>query len=466
MRFNTVHEAIVYIEGFATRAEDIYDAVGVRYRQQARFPYAREFLMHAGYPWPNLRIAHVTGTSGKGSTSTILAALLQSQGRRVGLYTNPYIVAPQERIQVNGHYIADDIFVNCVDQVAAIVDRLHAKYPDIIPHLKLIWLAVALLAFVAADVDDAVIEVGMGGRFDETNIVTAAVAIITNVGFDHMTYLGPTLEDIAYHKAGIISPNQLVVSGVTQPGIQEYIKDVAQQQSATLFQFDHDFSSNTIALDRSGTQWNYHDHDGDWNGLHIPLIGRHQAINATLAIRAARTLLPQLTASSAQDGLNKVWLPGRFDLLQPPSGIGFPILVMDSAHNPDKMRALVSTLVEVLQWRRIWVLFGAVGSKDSMQMLRELATLSPTIIATLPIVAGRTVTAADDITAQAQQLGLHASSIPDCQSALKFALDEATSEDVIVITGSLFLVSTLYQTVVTLYQSPLLGPLGTKNRTN
>ena len=217
MRFPTIAAAIAFVEGFATRPATERDTLPPRERQAGRFPEMRELLALLGNPQDRLRVAHVTGTSGKGSTATMLAAILHASGRHVGLYTNPYVIAPQERVQIDGAFISDGEFIACAELVADALAQVAQAHPDRYPHLKQVWVALMLVAFVRAHVDFAVIEVGMGGRFDETNVVQPAVSIITNVGFDHREFLGETLAAIAWHKAGIIKAGASVVSGVTQP---------------------------------------------------------------------------------------------------------------------------------------------------------------------------------------------------------------------------------------------------------
>lgn len=435
-RFPDLASATAYIESFATRSRDVVDALPARERQAARFPEMRDLLALLGDPQVGLRAAHVAGTSGKGSTATILASLLGAAGQRVGLYTNPYVIAPQERIQIAGRPIAEEAFIAAAERVAAAIDIYQQRFPTRHPHLKQVWVALALLAFAQAGVDCAVVETGMGGRFDETNIVQSQVAIITTVDFDHTEFLGKTREEIAWHKAGIIKAGVPVVTGVGAPQALAIVRAEAAQAGASLDVLHETFSVEVQNIAVAGTRFIYHDAQGDLTDLDMPLVGAHQAANAALALRATRVLVPDIAEQTIRNGLGQAWLPGRFEIVAHD-----PLIVLDVAHNPEKMRALVTTLQQTCSWHHVHIIFGALGAKEVSAMLAILAPLQPTIIATAPTVAGRLAYAAEAIAAEAAALGLPATSAPDPQLAIDQALGAATSEDVILVTGSLFLVS-------------------------
>ena len=445
MRFPTIAAAIAFVEEFATRPATERDTVPPQARQAARFPDMLALLHLLGNPQDRLRVAHVTGTSGKGSTATMLASILRANGQHVGLYTNPYVIAPQERVQIDGAFISDSEFMACAEIVADALAHLAQMHPERHPHLKQVWVALMLVAFVRARVDVAVVEVGMGGRFDETNVVQPAITIITNIGFDHMEFLGDTLAAIAWHKAGIIKAGAPVVSGVTQPDLAQIIRDEAALTNAPVCTIDQDFGARlTLApcvdaqQDRT-TSFTYWDARGVEIACAVPLLGAHQARNAALAICAARQLVPTLPENKLHEGLAAAWLPGRFEIVATQ-----PTVVLDVAHNPDKMRALVATLQETLQWRTIWVIFGALGTKEIAPMLGALAPLQPRFIATAPTVAGRIAQTVEAIADHARAQGIaDVTTALDPAQAVDLAMHQATPEDVVVITGSLFLVSAL-----------------------
>jgi dihydrofolate synthase/folylpolyglutamate synthase len=389
-------------------------------------------------------VAHITGTSGKGSTATFLERIMQAYGWRAGLYTNPYITIPQERVQLAGVPIGDADLCAVTAEVAAAIDRLAARRLEWRPHLKQVWVAVALLAFARAGVELAVIEVGMGGRYDETNAVTPAIAIITTIGLDHTEFLGPTRQDIAWHKAGIIKPGAPVITGVTDSAALAVIQAEAAQTESPLDVLGRDFTIAHIRSDAAGATFDYADALGAIPAAHTRLAGEHQALNAALAIRAARVLAPDIAAPVVRTGVAAAWLPGRFEIID-----RRPLVILDAAHNPDKMQALRYTLEAVLPNRAFWVIFGAMGSKAVGPMLTDLARIQPRLLLVEPQVAGRQAAPSGDILASAQAAGITDCAIyPSPRAALAAAHAHAAPDDVILITGSLFLVSQLRPLVV------------------
>lgn len=437
MSFATIAAAIAYVESFATRPADSHDALPPTERQAARFPQMFALLQLLDNPQERVPVAHITGTSGKGSTATMLAAIAQAAGKHMGLYTNPYITCPQERIQIDGAYIADAEFMTCAATVADAVARLTTQMPLYRPHIKEIYTALALLAFARAHVDLAVVEVGMGGRYDETNVVHPIVTVITNVGFDHMEFLGSSLAAIAWHKAGIIKAGAPVITGVTQPEVQAIVHAEAALTGANVATLGVDFTASQVVTSRDGTHFTYQDHNSTITAIALALSGDHQATNAALAIRAAYHLLPTLNEATIRAGLAHAWLPGRFEIVA-----RHPLIILDAAHNPDKMHALATTMRQINTTQRVWIIFGALSTKESTPMLAALTMLAPqAIITTTPTVAGRLASPAARIAQQAQAQGMATVVEPDPWRAVDYALTQAAPDDIIIITGSLFLVS-------------------------
>ncbi len=438
MHFTSFAEAVAYVEGFAIRATP--DHTPPRARQAARLGEMRDLLAALGNPETRLPAVHVTGTSGKGSTSTICAEILRAGGRRVGLYTNPYVVGPTERVQIDGAPIGEAEFIAAAGNVGAAIGAMQQARPGWRPHLKHVWVALALAAMAQAAVEIAVIEVGMGGRFDETNLVQPVASVITTIGLDHTEFLGDTLAKIAWHKAGIIKPGIPVITGVDDPAAQAVIAQEAGRAHAPLARLGQEFTISEVQTRAEGTRFTYHDAPlGDLAGLHLPLAGAFQARNAALAIRAACVAAPDLTETHIRAGLAAAWLPGRFEVLG-----HAPAVVLDVAHNPQKIHALVTTLRETLTWERLWVIFGAMGSKAIAPMLAELAELHPALIATAPQVSGRMAQEAETIGATASAAGIAPCFVvSDPAAALALARDQIGEGDCLLITGSLFLVSAL-----------------------
>lgn len=436
MRFSSIDDAVAYVEQFALRPESERETLLPRERQAARFPHMSDLMAELGNPQDQFRVAHITGTSGKGSTATILDAIMRAAGQRTGLYTNPYITRPQERVQIAGAPIADEEFMACADLVAEAFSRIEARHPDRHPHLKQVWVALALVAFARAKVDLAVIEVGMGGRYDETNVVHPAVAVVTTVDFDHTEFLGETLLSIASHKAGIIKAGAPAITGVRDQAALAVVRHEAQLVGTTLDVLGADFAIADVRTDWDGTRLSYHDALGELADLRLALIGTHQATNAALAIRAARVITPAIDPATIRNGLVSAWLPGRFEVVSE-----HPYVVLDAAHNPEKMHALAQTLASLRVSGRLVLIFGALGTKAISAMLATLIPLSPQIIVTAPEVVGRVASPASATAEAARALGFSVNVADGPADALRLARAQATPNDLIVVTGSLFLLS-------------------------
>jgi dihydrofolate synthase / folylpolyglutamate synthase len=450
MTLSSAAEAIAFIERAITRPPDSLQLLPPRLRQAARFPYMLVLMDELGHPENALRVAHITGTSGKGSTATLIAAIAQAAGLRTGLYTSPYVTQPLERIQIDGAPIADELFTQSTNEVAEALTRLKIRLPLFEPHLKMIWVATMLVAFAHAQVDLAVIEVGMGGRYDETNIVHSATATITTIGFDHMQMLGDTLPAIAFHKAGIIKPGIPVISGVTKAEPRQIIAAEAQLAESKLAILSEDFSSEHLHISRQGTAFDYHDQQlGDLADCHLRLVGKHYGHNAALAIRTVRTLYPEMNDDAIRTGLQQAWLPGRFELVgeQPP-------VLLDVAHNPEKLHALAETVAEIFPDTTIWLVLGTMENKDTEHMIPAIRRLHPAmVICTEPLMLNRAVTSAAELAAHIAAEGVATEVVPNPSEAVQRAMTLGASGGLVLVTGSLYLVSQVREQILATNQA-------------
>jgi dihydrofolate synthase/folylpolyglutamate synthase len=325
----------------------------------------RALLRRLGDPHERLRAVHVTGTKGKGSTCAMLASVLQTAGYRVGLFTSPHLTCVEERVQVNRVPIGPAELTALMADVAPAVRELEADatYPP--PTFFEIGTALGFLHFVRRRCDVAVIEVGLGGRFDSTNVCHPLVSVITNIGFDHMAQLGRTLEEIAYQKAGIIKRRTPVVSGVTQPGPRDVVQRVAEEMDAPLWE-----------PGRRGEKT-----EGPY-GLNLPLSslplspsvslpGAHQRANAALACCAIERLREAgltVSGSAVARGLAELKWPARIELVSTD-----PAVILDTAHNVPSAEALVDTLREFFPVPgRKRVVFAVSSDKQYAEVLRIL----------------------------------------------------------------------------------------------
>ena len=311
----------------------------------------RALLRLLGDPHDRLRLVHVTGTKGKGSTSAMLATVLRAAGYRVGLFTSPHLTDVRERIQIDGEPISREELTARMEEVAAAVRHMDgSSWPP--PTFFEIGTALGFLHFRYRRCDVSVIEVGLGGRFDSTNVCRPVVSVVTNVGLDHTAQLGNTLEAIAFEKAGIVKRGVPAVSGVTQPGPREVVRRIAEERNAPLVE---------PLREPAGPPW-----------YAVGLPGPHQRENARIAVataeclRAAGLTIPD---AAVQVGLFHVRWPGRVELVS-----RHPTVILDTAHNVPSVEALVQTLAESFPVPgRKAVVFAVSSDKQFPEMLRVLA---------------------------------------------------------------------------------------------
>jgi len=384
-----------------------------------------------GNPERSYPIVHIAGTKGKGSVSATVEALIRSAGKRTGLYVTPHLHTFRERIQIDAQPVDEAEFAALADALEPVDQAVRKTRPEIgEPTAFEVATAMALLAFARAEVDAAVVEVGMGGRLDATNVVTPAVSAITSISLDHTAILGSTLPEIAVEKGGIIKPARPVVVGPQKPEALATLERIAAERDALLLRWDVDWQAGS---DECGARldgpW------GDWRNVELALAGPHQIENAGTALMAAWQLDPSILADEerARAALASVRWPGRFERI----GTA-PDIYVDGAHNADSIARLVETLAPRIQRPPI-VILGISRDKDLEGMLAELASLQPRLIAT----ASHNPRAADParIIAAAASQGMAAEDGGDVDAALARARAEAAPDDLIVVTGSLYAVA-------------------------
>ncbi|MCM8747399.1 Mur ligase family protein [Thermomicrobium sp. CFH 73360] len=406
----------------------------VRLRAQRRLERLRAFLSFLNDPHRSYPVIHVTGTSGKGSTAAFIASILDSAGYRVGLHVSPYLQVETEKLQIGRRLIAAERFADLVAELDEAVRSWVARGGQPLTYGEF-WTALVFNAFRAERVDIAVVEVGVGGRFDLTNVVQPEVSVITTVGLDHLRTLGPTIRDIAWHKAGIIKPGRPAITGVTEPELLGVLQAEATTVGAPLRvllrgrDFDHVLEEGRSYLVDRLHQRKYE----------LGLDGDFQALNAALAVAAVRALSPELAAHLSDEaiahGLATARFPGRFEIVQ-----RAPIVVLDGAHNPQKLEALLTALDRLPQPGRRIVIFGVLDGHDAPAMAARLARQVDIAITTAPRAILREAADPDSLSAIFASYGCTALTIPDVDSAIETALALAKPEDQVLVTGSLYLV--------------------------
>ena len=380
---------------------------------------------------------HITGTNGKTSTAAIATSVLAATGLSVGTYTSPHLQSIRERISLNGQPISEEDFGDVFDHIRPFIELVEKRLDDRLTYFE-VMTAMFFLWAAETPVDAVVVEVGLGGRWDATNVVDAPVAAITNIGLDHTDLLGLDRETIALEKAGIIKTEAQVVTAERTPSILQIIVDEATKQRATVVGLEKDFSvpDNRIAV--GGRYLSIHTSTQPYEGLFLPLHGSHQGVNAAVALESAsRFLSKPLDHDVVAQGFAEAKVPGRLETIRLHGDEAVP-LIADVAHNPDGMSALVTSLLEAFAFERAVFVVGILADKDYRGMLTELTRLPCSIIATKPSNV-RSVDV-DELSAVAAELGLECVAEPQVAPAIDMALNEAPGAGLVCITGSHYVV--------------------------
>lgn len=391
-----------------------------------------------GNPERRFRSVHVAGTNGKGSTCAFLAAVLRAAGYRTGLYTSPHLVSFTERIRINGAAISESRVVDLAERIRASYSGLSG--PDgsesLSPTFFEVTTAMACAYFAEESADIAVIETGMGGRLDSTNVVTPLVSIITNIDLEHTEFLGSTIEQIAAEKAGIVKQGIPVVTGATQSEALKAIEHEAARRTAPLYRMPLDFGAGRVLSGMPQT-FDYRGISERMEGLRISLQGRHQVKNACLALAAIECLRKaglDLPDRAIREGLEGAAWEGRLERVARD-----PDIFLDGAHNPASAAVLADALGELRSgYRRLVLVLGILKDKDHRGILSSLLPLADAAVATRPAY-GRAMDAA----ALAAEIGPLPGGLKiagSVEEAIALARGMAEPGDLIVVTGSLYTV--------------------------
>ena len=392
----------------------------------------RTLLHNLGDPQRDFPSVIIAGTNGKGSTSAMIERVMREAGFRTGLYTSPHLECINERIRVSGRSVSDRRFVTLVDSVRrAGSEELGATFFEFMT-------AMAMVHFKESAVDFAIIEVGLGGRLDATNVIDPVTTVITSVALDHSAILGSSLKRVAFQKAGVIKAGVPVVTAVADDAPLRVIEKTAMEKSAPLFILRRDFRMvhSRGALVYKGSALTV-------GGIELPLRGEHQVSNAATAVAAASALRGagfDIPVSAIREGIRKVKWPGRFEVVS-----RRPRLILDCAHNPHAARALAAALSGggALPRRgrgrgRLIVVLGIMATKDASGFLSVLSPLVHLLVATKPSV--KNSTPVEELLVKGTSLGLKVMGRQTVAGALRAALREARPEDTVCVTGSVYTV--------------------------
>mgnify|MGYP006194393881 CR=1 FL=1 len=416
-------EALVYLDEHAS-----YEKTGRV--ESPSLDNISAFMDVMAHPELNYPVIHVTGTNGKGSTTQIISKLLMAHGLHVGTYTSPHLEHLTERISRNGEPISQEAFAECVAAIAdaEVLSGVRPTYFEIVT-------AAAFRHFADEAVDVVVIEVGMLGRWDATNVVRSEVAVITNIALDHMEYAGPTVEHIAREKAGIIRPSSALVLGETDELLREIF--LAEDARARLIR-DEDFACEDNFLAIGGRMISIRTPRAKYEDVILPLHGQHQGDNASLAICAVEEFFGDtINREILDEGMANVKMPGRFEVLG-----HRPLAIIDGAHNPAGAEVCASVFFEDFntQGRKILVT-GALRSRNPEDLLLSFRANEFDVVITCMPPTPRGLPA-EEMAEVAQSIGCIDVRIGDSvEKACQMAINLAQDDDAILVTGSLYIVS-------------------------
>jgi len=393
-------------------------------------------LHHQGDPHRAYPTVHVGGTSGKGSTATMIATALSAAGKRTGLHTKPHLSSMTERARIDGVSIPEDVFGDVLSEMMPAIEQTSMQFGR--PSYYETTLALAFAYFARENVDVGVIEVGIGGTLDGTNLVAPEISVITNVGLDHTELLGETTAEIARDKAGIAKPGVPLVSDASGDA-RAVIETTCARVGAP---FVGVFDRTTIAP-RAGERYGQSfavTTECDTYELALPVLGRFQQRNAATAIVALERLRSGLrpTREQIERGFARLVLPGRMEFYP-----GFPGIIFDVAHNPDKAASLAEALRETFPDRRFIFIVGIGESKDVPNILRQWSSLPATFIVTSFEAPGKTAERPQRLANILEQAGVASRTIGNPIEALAVARRHADSSAIVVVTGSTFVAATL-----------------------
>ena len=387
---------------------------------------------HLGNPHQQFKSIHVAGTNGKGSVSHMLASILQIAGYKTGLYTSPHLKDFRERIKINGEMISEGFVIDFTAKIKPLIEEIEPSFFEI-------TVAMAFDYFVQQKVDIAVIEVGLGGRFDSTNIITPELSIITNIGWDHMNILGDSLEKIAFEKAGIIKKNIPVVIGETLPVTRAVFEKIAKEQKATIF---------SATQNRNVVGWEWQKHElivevaepgkTDHKKYHLDLPGIYQSKNLLTVLEACSVLKDlkyDIGENGIRNGLQKAkrvtGLHGRWEIIHE-----HPTIVLDVGHNDDGINQIVQQL-ELMTYHELHIIIGMVKDKEIDKVLSLLPHSAHYYFTRAQIPRALPV---DILQSKANDQNLKGEAFADVNAAIKAARSKAHTDDLILVCGSVFLV--------------------------
>jgi len=426
-------QAVEYLHSFI----DYEKIPGISYASHDySLKHVEELLHRMGDPHLAAKTVHVAGTKGKGSIAAMIARVLTVSGYRTGLYTSPHFHTLRERIRVDGNLISEEEFAALMTEAKPYFDAMN--HDPLYRQLTFfeVLTALAFVYFKQKQADFQVLEVGLGGRLDATNVAEPEVCVITPISLEHTQVLGDSLEKIAYEKAGIIKSGNFVVSSAQLKEVSQVISDVCRQRGANLVQVGKDITWRRIAGDFHQQSFVVQGKMGTHH-LTIPLLGDYQVENAATAVATLEILVSSgfnIAAADIAQGLAQVEWPGRFQILSYQ-----PIVLVDGAHNVGSMKRLVGNIKAYFNYDKLFLIIGISCDKDIPGIVKELISLSPQVIVTRS--SHSRAASPPLIAAEFTSQGIKSKITDAVSQALSQTLSIAGRKDLVCVTGSLFVVA-------------------------
>jgi dihydrofolate synthase/folylpolyglutamate synthase len=397
----------------------------------------QKILEFLGNPEKKLKCIHIAGTNGKGSTTVMIAEILKNAGYKIGMYTSPFLLEFEERIQVNGKNIPKEDLCQVVSELSKAVEKVVALGYEHPTEFEIITCA-AFLYFYKKAVDFVVLEVGLGGRLDSTNVVDPLLCVITSISYDHMNILGNTLKEIASEKAGIIKESKAVILYPQNPESEEVIENTCKEKKCTLIKVNKDSASFIKVYEEDSKYFQCVDIKTETDTYHIKLalLGDYQLLNCSTAIHCIEQLMKlgvKVTKENIENALRGVKWIGRLEVLQ-----NKPTIVIDGAHNIDGIRNLSKSITKYFKYNKLILILGILADKEVEKMVELIAKKAEKIITVTP--HSDRAELANDLEVVVKKFNLNCESTYDYKMAISKAKEYCKDDDLLLIAGSLYMI--------------------------
>lgn len=396
----------------------------------------KHLLQLLGNPHTNFNTVHIAGTNGKGSTASMINSILTESGYKTGLFTSPYLERFTERIRINNNEIPKEEVAGLISKITYIIEEMiSAGFEK--PTVFEIITAMGFDFFFREKIDIGVIEVGLGGRFDATNVITPLTSVITPISFDHTDILGETLGEIAYEKAGIIKNGGITVTAPQDSEVNEIIQKICMHRNNKLFMVGKDitYKLKDYSLS-SGSVFDLKGMCGEYKNLKIKLVGKHQVSNAAAAVGTVETLMMRgikIPKDAVINGLYKAYWPGRLEMISES-----PRILIDAAHNSAGMEILSCVLKNDLEFENLILILGMLKDKNYKAMIEKVVPLADLVIATEP--ESHRALKAGDLAGEVLKYGVNCIIENDIEKAVEQALSISNHRDLLCFTGSIYMI--------------------------